>query len=323
MEAWLSANPIDPSLISKMVLCEDMKFSSELISIIPVKNELGEGVLWRPSDQTIWWTDIVGKTLYSLTWGQTEPTTFDVPEKLCSFGFVESDEDCLIVAFETGFAYFWPGSGKVDWLCRPSELRYGDSTRLNDGRVGPDGAFWAGSMSEDSHDQAGAAQTGLYRLSKYGEAEMVVPGLAISNGLCWSPDGRQIYCSDSSKGEIYKADFDALTGTCGAFEVFAMPQKGGPDGAVTDSDGRYWSALWGGHRVACFDHTGSEVAALNMPVPQPTIPAFGGPDLDHMIIASAHTGLPDSVRVRFPQSGNLFIYKTSVTGCMPHYVVKS
>ena len=36
---------------------------ARLIATIETADALGEGVLWRDSDQTAWWTDIIGQRL--------------------------------------------------------------------------------------------------------------------------------------------------------------------------------------------------------------------------------------------------------------------
>ena len=54
-------------------MCKAIQDSFNLEAVISVGNILGEGVLWRPSDQTIWWTDIQGKALYCLEWGKAHP----------------------------------------------------------------------------------------------------------------------------------------------------------------------------------------------------------------------------------------------------------
>ncbi|WP_026147754.1 SMP-30/gluconolactonase/LRE family protein [Robiginitomaculum antarcticum] len=298
-------------------------FSYELEQVIPVGNTLGEGVLWRPSDQTIWWTDIQEKALYCLAWGAETPREFLLPERLGAFGCVAGNDAVFVAAFETGFAYFEPESGRIDWVYQPKELEKGCGRRLNDGRVGPDGAFWAGSMLECADVAGGVNQTGLYRMAGDGTVSFVHPGLKISNGLTWSPDAARIYVSDSTKSTVFQADFDKETGKCGEFEVFTETIGGAPDGAVTDSLGNYWSALWGGRRVACYDPNGIEVAKLKMPVPHPTIPVFGGPNLDHLIVTSAHEGLSVPEMESFPQSGHVFIYKTNVRGGAPDRFIKN
>lgn len=296
-----------------------MNVSYDLKMTLAVGNELGEGVSWRSSDQTLWWTDIIGKTLYELPWGENKPKEYKLPLRLCTFGFVQSRDDVLIAAFENGFSYFWPKNGKIEWIIQPDELELGCGRRMNDGRVGPDGAFWVGSMLERESVPGGYEQTGLYRLDPSGVVKFIHGGLHICNGICWSPAGDKMFLADSPKSLIMQTDFDPLTGQCGMFKTFAKTQNGSPDGAITDSKGRYWAALWGGHGISVFDTEGMHKFKVTVPVPQPTIPVFAGPDLNHLVITSARQDLTDAQKEKFPESGNVFIYETNVTGLPPNY----
>ena len=287
---------------------------ADILATIDVDNTLGEGVLWNDETQTLWWTDIQNRRLFSLTWPGLVQTTYETPERLCSFGFVEGTEDQIIAAFETGFALFTPYTGDVDWLAKPPELTRG--RRLNDGRVGPDGRFWAGSMIEDSKRGHALEETGFYCLDGDGSARLEAGGLQISNGLCWSPDGTRVYFADSPAGKIFSASYDRTRGTFGAREVFASIEGGGPDGAVTDADGHVWSAIWGGHRLTRLAPDGSVSLELDLPVLQPTCPVFGGEDLGVMFVTSASEDLDEAALEAWPASGSLLIISApeDVTG---------
>lgn len=294
-----------------------MTFSYDLKQVVPVANALGEGLLWRPFDQTLWWTDILGKTLYCLPWGDDTPRKLPLSQRLCAFGLIKGDDTRFIAAFESGFAYLDTRTAEITWLYQPGELTLGGGRRLNDGRVGPDGAFWVGAMTGRDDVSGGRAETWLYRFAG-GQAQRVRNGMGISNGLTWSPQGDKIYLSDSMENKIYSADFDKETGAAGEFKSFATPETGTPDGAVTDTNGNYWSALWGGHCVACFDSAGERIADITLPVPQPTIPVFAGPDLDHIAMASARAGLDENMLRQYPQSGHVFIMSVSAKGYPPY-----
>ena len=34
---------------------------ARLLDVIDVQDQLGEGVVWRASDSTVWWVDILGR----------------------------------------------------------------------------------------------------------------------------------------------------------------------------------------------------------------------------------------------------------------------
>lgn len=285
---------------------------ARLVEEIDVTNILGEGVLWRASDQTLWWSDIHAKKLFRLDWTSHRVMTVDMPERLCSFGFIAGRDDLLIAAFESGFAILEPESAGVHWLARPAEL--GAGVRLNDGRVDPFGRFWAGAMVERALRDDEAPDAWLYMLDGEGDAHVRARGVHISNGLCWSPAGDRVYFADSMRNEIRSARFQRDGNDALSFERFAKTHNGSPDGAVTDRDGRYWSALWDGSRVACFSPEGDEVFSLPINAPQPTCPAFGGPDGNLLFVTSGRDGLSDAALAASPKSGAVFVFETNAIG---------
>ena len=84
-------------------------------------------------------------------------------------------------------------------------------TRLNDGKVGPDGAYSVGSM--DNRGGAVLEPIGsLYRVEASGTVEKKIDGLIVSNGLAFAPDGRTMFHSDSRGKWIDRWDLDPATG---------------------------------------------------------------------------------------------------------------
>ena len=294
-----------------------MNLQFTLKKIVNVQNKLGEGVLWRQSDQSLWWTDIEASILFKMTWIDGVVSQYDLPERLGSFGFVQGNDDVIIAGFSPGFAFFEPSTNKLEWLSRPKAIAKDSGCRLNDGRVGPDGAFWCGSMIENNHWAGKDVKTGLYKFSISKQMEKIFDGLKITNGICWSPCGSLIFVADSTRGTVFKADFDPLKGKCGILKEYIRLPDVSPDGAVTDSSGRYWSALWGGERVACFNSEGIEVSNIPIPALQPTCLSFCGPDLNHIAVTSAWQGLTPAQRERWPNSGDLFIFETNIVGNVP------
>lgn len=286
-----------------------MDIEAELIGIFDTGNTLGEGVLWRSTDQSVWWTDIEERQLLRLSWPTGKIDVYHLPERLCSFGFVKGDDSRLVCAFESGFGMFSPETGQLDWLVKPAEL--GDGRRLNDGRVSPDGSFWAGSMSESGGDRS---STGLYRLNRDGSADRMIFGIGITNGLCWSPAGEPMYVADSASGKIFTCPPDRSMSDITACNVFASVEEGAPDGAVTDAAGRYWSAIWGAAQVRCYGQDGQELRRIALPAYQPTCLAFGGPDNDLLFVTSARIGMDTEKLRHYPNSGSLFVLKTNACG---------
>jgi L-arabinonolactonase len=67
----------------------------ELLKTLPVSNALGECVLWNDTEQAFYWTDILGKKLYRYHPDSDRLSQWNTPERLCSFGFIEGNDQAI------------------------------------------------------------------------------------------------------------------------------------------------------------------------------------------------------------------------------------
>jgi sugar lactone lactonase YvrE len=284
----------------------------ELIATIPVRNLLGECILWDDRSRHVWWTDIHAGQLFRYHPETTELRQFDLPERLGSFGLIDRGPQ-LICAFESGFALFDPSDRSIEWLARP-ELGF-IGTRFNDGRVDRRGRFWAGTMVEsDARDADGHPTAGsLYRLAG-SDCRRLLGGIQISNSLCFSPDGSNLYFADSPTGRILAYELDVETGDPGRSRVFAEVDNGVPDGSTVDAEGYLWNAHWGGGKVVRYAPSGSIDLELDLPTTQPTCVCLGGEDLDHLFVTTASVELEPASLASQPEAGNVLIYRTPLRG---------
>jgi sugar lactone lactonase YvrE len=281
---------------------------AELVDIIPAGNTLGEGILWDARGERLWWTDIQERQLLRCTPETHAVERFALPERLGSFGFIE-ESDNIIAAFESGFALYHPETGQLEWLSRPRHDS--PAVRFNDGRVDRQGRFWAGSMVEGG----GKPQGKLYCFDGSGEAKIHATEIGISNSLCFSPDGRTLYFADTPLRTIFRFDLDTTTGTISNRRIFAQTPGGAyPDGANVDCEGYVWSAHWGAGRLVRYAPDGTIAAIIDVPATQPTCVAFGGENLDLLFVTSAREGLDDDALRAQPHAGDVFVFKTSVSG---------
>jgi L-arabinonolactonase len=284
-----------------------------LLTTIPAGNTLGECILWDDRSRCAWWTDIHAAVLYRYAHATSGVEHYELPERLCSFGFI-GDDDRLVCAFASGFALYAPTSGELRWLYRPEKDFRG--TRFNDGRVDRQGRFWSGTMVEgDARDAAGRPTRGsLYWISG-GERRKALGDIAISNSLCWSVDSSILYFADSPTRRIMAYAFDRVTGALGGGRLFADTSGDGePDGSIIDADGFLWNARWGGSKIVRHAPTGEVDAELDLPVSQPTCVCFGGEDLDLLFVSTAREGLsPESLEAQ-PEAGHVLVYQTAYRG---------
>ena len=279
------------------------------VEILPVRNVLGEGVLWDSQRHVLWWTDIQSRRLYHHAWAGGATRILEAPERVGSFGLVAGSEQ-LITAFESGIALYEPYAGSIAWRARPEKL--GPNVRFNDGRVDRRGRFWSGTMVEGDE---GAASGCLYSVDPIGGTRCHLTGVRISNGLCMSPDGRHLYFADSPTRTIRVFELNEPEGTLGPSRIFAQtPEGASPDGAAVDVDGCVWSAHWGAGCVVRYTPEGRIDRTLRVPVSQPTCVCFGGPDLDVLCITTARLGLSDAALASEPNAGDVLLYRVGVGG---------
>jgi sugar lactone lactonase YvrE len=187
--------------------------------------------------------------------------------------------------------------------------------RFNDGKCDPQGRFWAGTMARDHRPGAGA----LYRLDPDLSVHLMVDGVAISNGLDWSLDGRTFYYIDTPTHRIDRFAFDPASGAISDRRPFVTidPADGNPDGLTVDAAGGVWVALWDGWTVRRYRPDGSFDRDLRLPVSEVTCAAFGGPDLDELYITSAWELLSEAQHAAEPLAGALFRARPGVRGRAP------
>ena len=73
------------------------------------------------------------------------------------------------------------------------------------------------------------------------QMKIVAGGLGLASGLALSPDGRQAYVSESSRGRISIFDRDPATGALKRTGQIRV--KGAPHNITTDADGTLWVSL--------------------------------------------------------------------------------
>lgn len=274
------------------------------------QNRLGEGPTWDDRTGRLIWTDIESRVLHAMNADGSGFETWLMPDRVCSLGLTTRGR--LILSFPKSVQLFDLDTSIFEMLARfdhePANMR------LNDGKVGPDGAFWVGSMDENKDRQ----QIGsLYRVLADGTVETKLHHeVHVSNGLAWSPDGRTMFYSNSRGGWIDRFDFDASTGAMTGRVRIATPDDtiGRPDGAACDALGRYWSAGVSAGFLNCFDRDGHLVEHIKVPVAAPTMPCFGGDGLKTLFLTSLTEGVSDERLAAHPLTGQLIALDVGVAG---------
>ncbi len=261
---------------------------------------LGECPLWDPRLNRLYLIDIDGRNVHRIDPDSNVVETKSVPGRPGSM-VLTPDVDRLVVALEHQLVELRWDSGTTMALV---DLESGGpGKRLNDGRCDPAGRYWVGSM-DDPHDAMTGSGT-LYSVSIASGAEAADSesrfavsehrsGICVSNGMAFSPDGTVMYWADSPRGTVWRYDVDLDSGERHGERVFldfSQGLPGAPDGACVDESGCYWVACVTGAAMLRATPDGRVDRIVDLPVNLPTMPAFGGPDLDTMFITSISDGV--------------------------------
>lgn len=270
---------------------------------------LGEGPIWHPGRQQLFFFDINEQTLFAVTAAGEVADSWLFNEIVAAAAII--DDHTLALATETGLKQFDLATGGMN---RINEIEAGNAlTRTNDSRVHPSGAFWIGTMTK-SEQEAPIGSVYHYRA---GTLTTLKSAISIPNATCFSPDGTIAYWSDTPTKKIMQCPTDPTTGLpAGEWTLFAdvSNHRGYPDGAVVDSQGFLWNARWGGSCVVRHAPDGSIDRIIEVPVSQVTCPAFGGPDLKTLFITTANKNLSADQLAAEKVAGGLFAIAVDIAG---------
>lgn len=279
----------------------------------PAGDWCGEGLVWRPVDQALYWVDINRFLIHRYdpaslavqSWFFDEPVT----------ALLLTDRDDTLAAML--------GSRLILWKPATDERR--DHTfrlpgwpqvRLNDAGVDPRGSMWLGSMRNNVNPDGSAGKAGgtdgvLYRLDGDGAVSEWKRDIGIANTMVWSPDHTRFYSADTLRNIMFVYDYDVARGAISNERpLLADFSRGHPDGSAVDSEGFLWNCRHGGGCIVRVAPDGSIERVIDMPVSNITNCAFGGPDYHTLYVTSAGLGSPAGQRM----AGSLFTIESEVAG---------
>jgi len=253
--------------------------------------QLGEGACWDVQRQRVIWLDINTCRLHSCHPDGSGHSSTPLPRQTSYAALTRSGDYLLVSASQ--LSIMDPQSGTITDVM-PFETD-NPITRSNDARVDSQGSLWLSSMGRNADPGAGS----LYRLHQR-KLTCLRQGMSIPNAICFSADGRYAYFTDTPTGWIMRWTLgdDGFPQRLASGEFIAptpwsaQNRHGGlPDGAVVDSEGCLWVALWGAGRVVRLSPEGEEIAHVSLPVRHVSCPLLGGPAGQTLYITTAREGL--------------------------------
>lgn len=283
---------------------------TEPACVVKVNCILGESPIWSVERQALFWVDIRNPMIHRFEPATGRHDTWPVETEIGSIGFARDGK--LIAGLRVGLALYDLETNTYEVIADPEGKGRLNTIRMNDGKVDRAGRFWCGSMEDPGRGPLGT----LYRLDTDGACHAIEGGIRIPNALCWSPDDKTMYFTDSRENCIWAHDYDLETGAMMNRRVFVAVDEslGSPDGATVDEQGFLWSAHMFGGRVTRYDPEGNIDKVIEVPVPQVSSIALGGPELDVLYITTASARMSREELAEQPLAGGLFAINAGVKG---------
>jgi sugar lactone lactonase YvrE len=300
---------------------------SEPVGIASMRDVCGEGAVWHPEEQAIYWTDInrflVHRMAQPYRSGPSAEavTTWQFEEPVTALNLT-TREDKLVVVLGSRVVLWNPASDSRQDI--GFVLPEWPEARCNDARVDSHGVLWIGSMHNNIGPQGEALPIEksvgrLFTIDASGHTRTWRTELFVGNTMVWSPDGMYMYTADSLRDEIYRFDFHADSSIDNGRLWFKGQDCGFPDGSTIDAEGYVWNCRYSAGCILRIAPDGKLERKIPMPVSKPTTCVFGGADGTTLYITSASKddtagGAADGE----PNSGGLFAIKTNITGLPPN-----
>lgn len=292
---------------------EEIHMPEEIKCVVPAGDICGEGAVWHPDQNALYWTDINRflvhrfdpSTQATNTWSFSEPVTA-----------VRLTTDAELLLLVLGFRIVLWSPRRHPELETIYRLAAAPEMRFNDAGVDPRGSLWAGTMRNNVGPHGEDINVNftdgvLYRIDPDRAASEWKTGVGISNTVAWNPDSKTFYFGDTTANAIYRFEYDVDAGTISREEIFlAGYPQGQPDGSTIDAQGYLWNARYGGRCLIRIAPNGQVDRVTALPTLNPTTCAFGGRDLRTLYITSARSA--DQF------SGSLFSVEVEVGGLPDH-----
>jgi SMP-30/Gluconolactonase/LRE-like region len=170
---------------------------------------VGESVVYDDQRGALLWVDIGGKRIHRVLLSDKRHEVWPAPDFPTSIG-LRADGGAILGLRDRVVLWDYGGDFRTFAVVEPDL----PDNRLNEGRVGPDGAFWVGTMQNNLHPdgspKAMSRSSGaIYRVNHDGYVSQLTPReFGITNTMAWTTDGRFL-TADTRLNEIYAYDLRA------------------------------------------------------------------------------------------------------------------
>ncbi|MEI9998439.1 MAG: SMP-30/gluconolactonase/LRE family protein [Verrucomicrobiota bacterium] len=260
-----------------------------------------QNLWWDDRDDSLWWTDVEGGTIYRLNPGtRIQSAIYEGP----TVGAFLPQEDHTWLLFRDKDVALLDFERHAQVVPLLDNVRF-DGDRFNETIADASGRVLAGTVRHGRPNGAG-----IYRLDPGGTLAKVLGGTGHATGMAWNAAGDALYWTCGTTKTICRCRYDAKKGALTNRQVFheCLPEEGTPAGLAIDAEGTLWSARRDAGVILKIGENRRLMGQVTIPARHVTSLAFGGPDRRTVFVSAI---VEDG-------KSKIFALQSPVAGVAPH-----
>ena len=281
--------------------------TSEPRAIWKAKTILGEGTLWVPSQNSIYFVDIKKKNIFILNTKSKKKKIIKVNKEIGFLSHIKKNVFVLGLKSELRFVNL-----KSKKIIKSIKIEKDKPlNRINDGKTDFLGRLWFGTMDNLERKIRNGS---LYCLDKKLTLHKVDTNYYITNGPVFINNDIFLH-TDSRRKIIFKIKINKNFKIIKKKKFIKFSKKdGSPDGMTIDSRKNIWICHFGGACITVYNLKGKRINKIKLPAKNITNCTFGGVNKNEIFVTSALKGMKKNEIKKYNFSGSLFNIKTNIKG---------
>ena len=281
--------------------------NSKPICIWENKSLLGEGTLWVPTLNSIFFVDIKKKKIFILNTKTKKKKIFEVNKEIGFLSHIK--KNIFILGLKSELRIVNLKNKKIIFSTKIEPRLI--NNRINDGKTDSVGRLWFGTMDNFERKKSSGS---LYCLDNSLKLHKIDSKYYITNGPAFI-NKNNFYHTDSRRRIIYKIKINSKFHIVKKSIFIKFSKKeGSPDGMTTDIKNNLWVCHYYGACISAYDLKGTRIHQIYLPVKNVTNCTFGDLKNDELFISTARKDMNSNELKKYPLSGSLFKVKTNMKG---------
>ena len=276
-------------------------------AIWKAKTLLGEGTLWVPSHNSIYFVDIKKKKILILNIKTNKKKIIKLDKEI---GFIAHiKQNIFLLGLKSELRIVNIKNRKILKSIKIEDDK--PLNRINDGKTDFKGRLWFGTMDNLERRVKNGA---LYCLDKKLVLHQVDSKYYITNGPAFINNNTFLH-TDSGRKTIFKIKINKKYKITKKIEFIKFSKiDGSPDGMTIDKKKNIWVCHYGGSCITVYNSKGVRIHKIKLPAKNITNCTFGGINKNELFVTSALKGIKKNELKKYSLSGSLFNIKTNVKG---------